>query len=127
MKDAIKRTESFKETRGETIPLNYIQPLRSRDVAVPEGAPTLVKFAKEVTKPIRQKGILGVLERAAKDPNFIAQLTYDGSRALRAYDLTMEAKAALLSGDVQWIEKQVGKLDGRLRTWLDCRLQQEIW
>jgi hypothetical protein len=71
--------------------------------------------------------ILRVLDRAAGDNGFIAELTYDGSRALQGYDLTVEAKAALLSGDIGWIENRVGKLDARLRTWLECRLQQEIW
>ena len=71
--------------------------------------------------------ILRVLERAADDARFIAQLTHNGSRALQGYDLTEEAKAALLSGDIRWVEGHVGKLDARLRTWLDCRLQQEIW
>ena len=71
--------------------------------------------------------IMRVLDRAANDNHFIAQLTYSGSRALRDYDLTNEEKAALLSGDIRWIETRVGKLDARLRTWLDCRLQQEIW
>jgi hypothetical protein len=71
--------------------------------------------------------ILRVLERAAEDDAFIAQLTYHGSAALQEYALSSEAKAALLSGDAAWIEACVGKLDRRLRTWLDCRLQQEIW
>ena len=71
--------------------------------------------------------ILRVLDRAAKDNSFIAQLTYHGSETLRNYDLTNEEKAALLSGDIRWIEARVGKLNARLRTWLDCRLQQEIW
>jgi hypothetical protein len=71
--------------------------------------------------------ILRVLDRAARDDRFIAQLTFNGSEALREYDLTDEEKAALLSGDIRWIEARVGKLDARLRTWLDCRLQQEIW
>ena len=71
--------------------------------------------------------ILRVLGRAAEDDGFIAQLTYRGSDALEGYDLSTEAKAALLSGDIRWIEARVGKLDARLRTWLDCRLQQEIW
>lgn len=71
--------------------------------------------------------ILRVLDRAANDDRFIAQLTYHGSEALQDYDLTNEEKAALLSGDIRWIEARVGKLDARLRTWLDCRLQQEIW
>ena len=71
--------------------------------------------------------ILKVLDRAADDDDFIAQLTDHGSEALQQYDLTMQEKAALLSGDISWIEARVGKLDARLRTWLECRLQQEKW
>ena len=76
---------------------------------------------------VHQEEILRVLERAAKDNGFIAQLTYQGDEALQDYDLSWEEKAALLSGDIGWIEAHVGKLGARLRTWLDCRLQQEIW
>ncbi len=71
--------------------------------------------------------ILSVLQRAADDNRFIAQLTHRGADALRRYALTIEAQAALLSGDIRWIEARVGKLSARLRTWPDCRLQQEIW
>jgi len=71
--------------------------------------------------------ILRVLDRAAADNGFIADLTYRGSKALAGYKLTLQAKAALLSGDIRWIEARLGKLDARLRTWLDCRLGQEIW
>lgn len=73
------------------------------------------------------KEILRVLDRAASDNGFIAQLTYRGSDALQGYHLTNEAKAALVSGDIRWIEAHVGKLSARLSTWLWCRLQQEIW
>ena len=71
--------------------------------------------------------ILKVLERAAGDNSFIAQLTNQGAKALEPYKLSLQAKAALLSGDLRWIEARLGKLDARLRTWLDCRLGQEIW
>ncbi len=71
--------------------------------------------------------ILRVLDRAAGDDRFIAQLTFHGEEALQDYNLTNAEKAALLSGDIGWIEARVGKLNARLRTWLDCRLQQEIW
>lgn len=81
----------------------------------------------DLGKDPQSKEILRVLDRAAGDNGFIAQLTHRGSDALEGYELTMEAKAALLSGDVRWIEQHVGRLDARLRTWLDCRLQQEIW
>ena len=71
--------------------------------------------------------ILRVLDRAAGDNGFIADLTYRGAQALEGYRLSMQAKAALLSGDLRWIEARLGRLDARQRTWLDCRLGQEIW
>ena len=78
-------------------------------------------------RDVNDDEILKVLQRAAQDNHFIAQLTHRGDEALEGYDLTWQEKAALLSGDIGWIEAHVGKLDARLRTWLECRLQQEIW
>lgn len=71
--------------------------------------------------------ILTVLVRAALDPEFIAELTYHPCEALGCYKLGRAARQALESGDVHWIELHVGQLDPIERTWLDCRLQQEIW
>ena len=79
------------------------------------------------SRDVEAREILKVLKRAAADDNFIAQLTEHGSKALRRYDLSRRARAALLSGDIRWVEARVGKLNARLRTWFDCRLQQEIW
>jgi hypothetical protein len=78
-------------------------------------------------RDVHQKEILLVLERAAGDNQFIAQLTDHGDEALQSYDLSWQEKAALLSGDIRWIEARLGKLSPRLRTWLDCRLEQEKW
>jgi hypothetical protein len=71
--------------------------------------------------------LVRVLKRASDDDAFIARLSSEGSRALRGYHLSLEEQAALVSGDVQWIQNQVGQLDERLSTWLNCRLQQEAW
>ncbi len=81
----------------------------------------------ELDREDPKEAIVKVLERAADDPAFIAELTYQGSKALQGYNLTLEEQAALLSGDVNWIEAHVGNLDERLSTWPQCRLQQEIW
>jgi len=54
-------------------------------------------------------------------------LTDDFAEAVKDYELTWQEHAVLVSGDVRWIEAHIGKLDKRLRTWLDCRLQQEKW
>ena len=45
--------------------------------------------------------------------------------AVKDYGLSQEERAALASGDIRWIEKNTGKLDERLMTWLNFRLQQE--
>ena len=76
---------------------------------------------------IERESILEVLERAADDDGFIAQLTFSGEQALRDYALSSEAEAGLLGGDIRWIEARVGTLDDRLSTWPALRLQQEIW
>jgi hypothetical protein len=80
-----------------------------------------------IATPAEREELRRVLDRAAADSNFITRLTFEGSKALQEYDLSLEEKAAILNGDIGWIEVQVGKLNDRLKTWLCCRLQQEIW
>jgi hypothetical protein len=74
-----------------------------------------------------KEAILEVLARAADDHKFLARLAEDPAKVLREYDLTLEERAALASGDLRRIESWVGKLDKRLSTWIWCRLQQEKW
>ena len=70
--------------------------------------------------------ILGILERAATESEFLARMADDPGKVLEEYyTLTSEEKAALASGDIKKIESWVGKLDKRLATWLWCRLSQE--
>lgn len=78
-------------------------------------------------KDVHRKEIIRVLERAAQDDHFIALLTHHGHAALQSYDLSWQEKAALLSGDIRWIEAHLGRTSPRLRTWLECRLEQERW
>jgi len=66
-------------------------------------------------KKISKEALLAALERAADDSSFLRRLVEDGSMALEDYDLTWEEKAAVCSGDVQWLEPYIGqKLDERL-------------
>lgn len=74
-----------------------------------------------------RESVVAVLERAAREPEFIIRLTEEGSGALEEYDLSSEEKAALISGDIKWVESHIGKLNERQKTWLNCRLQQERW
>ena len=74
-----------------------------------------------------KEAILEILGKAADDHKFLARLAENPIKVLEEYDLTVEEKAALATGDLRRIEKWVGKLDGRQSTWIWCRLQQEKW
>jgi len=47
--------------------------------------------------------------------------------ALDSYTLTSAEKLALLTGDITWIEEQIGPLTREQRRWLDLRRSAEIW
>jgi hypothetical protein len=74
-----------------------------------------------------KQAVLDVLSRADQDHDFLAQLTYDGSTALKDYSLSRRERTALLTGDLSRLEAYVGKLNDAQATWPTCRLQQEIW
>jgi DNA-binding NtrC family response regulator len=68
-----------------------------------------------------------LLERAASDSEFFTNLLEYATDALDEYDLTGPEKLALLTGDVEWIEEEIGPLTRSQRRWLDLRRSAEIW
>jgi hypothetical protein len=68
-----------------------------------------------------------LLERAAVDQNLVYELMHCGADALADYELTNAEKLAVLTADIEWIEKQVGQLSPSQRKWLDARRNSEIW
>ena len=76
---------------------------------------------------IHKEVMITILERAASDSEFIAQLLYKGADALEEYNLTGPEKLALLTGDIEWIEKNIGPLKPNQKLWLEQRLSAEIW
>ena len=71
--------------------------------------------------------VLLVLERAAREASFTADLFYKGADALDEYNLTGAEKLAILTGDINWIEEHIGPLSREQRRWLEQRLSAEIW
>lgn len=71
--------------------------------------------------------VIQVLERAARDTDFVTSLYYNGADALKEYDLTGPEKLAILTGDIKWIEEHVGSLTDTQKKWLNQRLAVEIW
>ena len=61
------------------------------------------------------------------DSEFVSSLFYYGADALEDYDLTGAEKLAILTGDIQWLEVNIGKLTNEQKRWLNQRLSAEIW
>jgi DNA-binding NtrC family response regulator len=95
--------------------------------AVASALDTTMSQPAEDQALIHKEEILAVLERAATDAEFIAQLLYHGADALESYDLTGPEKLAVLTGDIEWIENHAGPLTPAQRKWLEQRLGAEIW
>jgi len=68
-----------------------------------------------------------VLRLAARDEGFGQRLLREGSRVLSGFGLSREAQAAIVSGDIVWIERQCGELSAEERDSLQRRLEAEIW
>jgi len=104
---------------------------RTRDTRLAERMTRPSALTAPVAYPKHERAnareILRVLERATKDLSFIAEIARRGSAALGGYRLTLEEKAALVSGDIRWIESHVGKLTDRQCTLLRCMLEREAW
>jgi len=76
---------------------------------------------------VHKEEIIKVLERAASDSKFIYDLLYYGSDALDEYDLTRPEKLAIWTGDISWIEENIGPLTPLQMRWLELRKRAEIW
>ena len=76
------------------------------------------------TVPPNREVILDVLAKAADDHIFMARLAENPQKVLQEYDLTSQEIAALVRGDVVKIESWVGKLDDRLKTWINVKKEQ---
>jgi len=76
--------------------------------------------------PVHKEEIRRVLERAAGDSDFVYKLLHRWADALEEYDLTGPEKLALLTGDIEWIEKQVGPLTEKQKRWLQRPLSAEV-
>jgi len=81
----------------------------------------------EEGKLIQKREVIRVLDKAAQDEVFWHMLMEKGSEALSGYGLTSEAKAAIISGDLNWILKNVGDLTDIQLQWIRSRLEMERW
>ena len=84
-------------------------------------------YNPEPQEMMNHEEILKILDRTDKDNDFVANLFYYGSEALEEYNLTSAEKLAILTGDIKWLEKNIGELKPNHKRWLEQRLSAEIW
>ncbi|MDP3016757.1 MAG: response regulator [Deltaproteobacteria bacterium] len=85
----------------------------------------IVETQKE--RLIQKEEVTRVLERAYQNGEFWRVLMENGSETLKEYRLSRKAKAAILSGDLEWIRKNVGELTEEQLMFIYKRLEREAW
>ncbi|MBN2125641.1 MAG: response regulator [Deltaproteobacteria bacterium] len=81
----------------------------------------------EEERLIQKREVTRVLNRTSEDPRFWRELMEEGSVALEEYRLSNEAKAAIVSGDLKWINEHVGELTQKQLMFIYKRLEREAW
>jgi FixJ family two-component response regulator len=76
---------------------------------------------------IQKREVIQALDRAAEDRDFWRDLWVNGSEALEGYHISNEAKAAIVSGDLRWINENVGELTQKQLMFIYKRLEREVW
>ena len=76
---------------------------------------------------IQKREVHRVLNRTADDPEFWSALMENGSDALQDYHLSDEAKAAIVSADLKWLNEQVGELTQKQLKYIYNRMEREAW
>jgi DNA-binding response OmpR family regulator len=76
---------------------------------------------------IQRREIFRVLNRTAEDRDFWDELMQSGSDALQEYNLSDEAKAAIVSADLKWLNEQIGELTQKQLMYIYKRLEREAW
>ena len=86
-----------------------------------------VNFESEEGRLIQKREVIRVLNRTAEDDIFWNDLMEVGSEALEEYKLSTEAKAAIVSGDLKWINEHIGELTQKQLMFIYRRLEREAW
>jgi len=83
--------------------------------------------ATQEEKLIQKREVIEVLNRTSEDEDFWRDLMEKGSEALESYHLSYQAKAAISSGDLKWINENVGELTQKQLMFIYKRLEREAW
>ncbi len=109
----------------EQIKATIDEALKADVAEAAEAAP--IEAEAEQEKLIQKREVLQALNRTADDSEFWRDLMENGPVALEGYNLSAEAKAAVASGDLKWINDNVGELTQKQLMFIYKRLEREAW
>ena len=76
---------------------------------------------------IQKREVMRVLTRTTEDKGFWRALLEPGTEVLEEYQLSSEAKGAILFGDLMWLNDHVGGLTQKQLMFIYRRLEREAW
>jgi DNA-binding NtrC family response regulator len=94
---------------------------------MPAGQAAIPEPITEEEKLIQKRQVIQVLNRTWEDQAFWTDLMEKGSSALADYQLSSAAKAAITSGDLKWINANIGELTQKQLMFIYKRLEREAW
>lgn len=95
--------------------------------SVPTGDVLQKVTSREESRLIEGKEVIRALEQTMSDRDFWKNLMEQGSEILADFQLSAEAKAAIVSGDLGWIRRHVGPLSQKQLAFIYQRLEREVW
>ncbi|RMG55512.1 MAG: response regulator [Bacteroidetes bacterium] len=87
----------------------------------------LESVESHTAKLIEHREVMRVLNRTADDKGFWNALMESGVEALSEYNLSAQAKTAIITGDLSWINKHIGELTQKQLLFLYRRMEMETW
>ena len=100
--------------------------LKSQEETVAD-KPVVGEAVTEEQRIIQKRQVIQVMNRTWEDQTFWTDLMEKGSLALAEYQLSSQAKAAITSGDLKWINENVGELTQKQLMFIYKRLEREAW
>jgi len=101
--------------------VNYIEkPFTPEELvrAVVSAMDSSSSILQEEQTIIHIKEMLEVVKKGAKDPKFARKVFEQEGDVLEKYHLTHAEKLAIITGDIDWIEDQVGTIEPERKQWL---------
>jgi DNA-binding NtrC family response regulator len=100
--------------------------LKKRGVT-PTGKGRPDQAGKQVGALIHRHEVLNVLNRATQNEQFWRNIMENGTEALKDYQLPLEAKTAIMSGDLKWLRENIGELTQNQLMIVYKRHEREAW